>query len=48
MGKGVHVLEYSCRVVRSGRYQTGIATVQSVYAPQFTAHSAGGEIRVGD
>ena len=48
LGKGVHVLEYSCRVVRSGRYQTGIATVQSVYAPQFTAHSAGGEIRVGD
>ena len=48
LGKGVHVLEYSCRVVRSGRYQTGIATVLSVYAPQFTAHSAGGKIRVGD
>lgn len=42
LGKGTYVLEHSYRVVRSGKYEMGIATLQSAYAPEFAAHSAGG------
>ena len=41
LGKGVYVLENAYRVARSGRYEAGIATVQSAYAPEFAAHSNG-------
>ena len=40
LGKGVYVLEYSYRVSRSGKYQSGIATLQSTYAPEYASHSA--------
>ena len=46
LGKGTYVLEHSYRVVRSGEYETGIATLQSAYAPEFAAHSAGGTLTV--
>ena len=46
LGKGTYVLEHSYRVVRSGEYETGIATLQSAYAPEFAAHSAGGTLMV--
>lgn len=36
---GVHVLEYSLRVQLKGRYPTGIAEVQCMYAPEFNSHS---------
>ena len=39
LGKGVYVLEYSCRVARAGEYQSGLATVQCAYAPEMVAHS---------
>ncbi len=39
LGKGMHVLEYTCRVARAGSYQSGVATLQSAYAPEFAAHS---------
>lgn len=41
LGKGVYVLENRCRLARRGTYQAGIATLQSAYAPEFAAHSAG-------
>lgn len=44
--KGSHVITYDCYVDRQGTYSLGIATVQSQYAPQIVAHSAGTEIRV--
>ncbi len=37
--KGVYVFEYSVRVQLKGRYQTGIAEIQSMYAPEFNSHS---------
>ena len=40
LGKGVYVLEYSYRVSRAGQYQSGIATMQSAYAPEYASHSA--------
>ena len=39
--KGTHVITYDCHADRQGEYATGIATVQSQYAPQNVAHSAG-------
>ena len=39
--KGTHVLEYDVFIDRAGTFQTGLATVQSAYAPEWTAHTAG-------
>jgi len=44
--KGAHELAYDVYVTSSGVYQQGIATVQSVYAPEFCGHGAGGVVRV--
>ncbi|WP_353331836.1 alpha-2-macroglobulin family protein [Bacteroides sedimenti] len=38
--KGTYVLEHSFFVTRAGNYSSGIATLQSVYAPEFASHSA--------
>lgn len=46
LGKGVYVLEYSYRVARSGRYETGLATIQCAYAPEYAAHSASAKVDV--
>ena len=37
--RGTYVFEYSNRVQLKGNYQTGIAEVQSMYAPEFGGHS---------
>ena len=37
--KGVYVFEYSTRVQLRGNYQTGIAAIQCMYAPEFNSHS---------
>jgi uncharacterized protein YfaS (alpha-2-macroglobulin family) len=37
--KGVYVFEYSVRVQLSGTYQSGIAEIQCMYAPEFNSHS---------
>ena len=37
--KGTYVFEYSTRVVHRGRYQTGMASVECMYAPEFGSHS---------
>ncbi|MBC8052232.1 MAG: hypothetical protein H7Y13_04145 [Sphingobacteriaceae bacterium] len=39
--KGNYVFEYSLRVVQPGNFSTGISSVQSLYAPEFNAHSQG-------
>ena len=46
LGKGVFVLEYSYRVSRSGTYETGLATLQSAYAPEYVSHSASMKVTV--
>ena len=37
--KGTYVFEYSTRVQLRGEYQTGVATIQCMYAPEFNSHS---------
>ena len=37
--KGVYVFETSTRVQHRGEYQSGIATIQCLYAPEFNSHS---------
>jgi hypothetical protein len=45
--RGPHVFEYSMRAVHKGQYQTGMATVQCMYAPEFGSHSESGTLIVG-
>jgi hypothetical protein len=37
--KGVYVFEYATRVQLRGEYQTGVAEIQCLYAPEFNSHS---------
>lgn len=46
LAKGVYVLEYSYRVSRIGTYETGLATIQSAYAPGYAAHTASVQVKV--
>ena len=39
--KGTYLLNYDMFVNNEGEFSSGIATIQSQYAPQITAHSAG-------
>ncbi len=39
LAKGTYVFEYSVRVQHKGRYQTGMAQIQCMYAPEFNSHS---------
>ena len=47
LNKGVFVLETSYRVQQRGVFIGGIATIQCMYAPEFTAHSSAETVRVG-
>jgi len=44
--KGVYVFEYSVRVQHKGQYQSGMANIQCLYAPEFNSHSASHELSV--
>src|ERR1043166_6398962 len=44
--KGVYVFEYSTRVQLRGQYQTGVAEIQCMYAPEFNSHSESIELQV--
>lgn len=44
--KGVYVIEETYRTDRTGSYECGLATLQSAYAPEFSAHSASVRIQV--
>ncbi len=44
--KGTYVFEYSARVQLRGACQTGLATLQCMYAPEFSSHSAGAVLEV--
>lgn len=46
LGKGVYVLEHSYRVSRTGTYETGLAIIQSAYAPEYASHSASTKVDV--
>jgi hypothetical protein len=44
--KGSFVIEYEMWVNNAGEFAAGIATAQSQYSPQITAHSAGSRLQV--
>lgn len=46
--KGTYVFEYSLFVTHAGNYSNGITSIQSMYAPEFSAHSEGERISVED
>ncbi len=46
--KGVYVFEYDLRVNNAGNFSNGISTIQSMYAPEFSSHSEGVRIEVGN
>jgi len=41
LSKGTHIIGYDVWVTNPGEFTSGIATIQSQYAPQMSAHSAG-------
>ena len=46
--KGTYVFEYSLFVSHEGDFSNGITTIQCMYAPEFTAHSEGIRVKVGE
>lgn len=44
--KGTYLLNYDMYVNNEGEFSSGIATIQSQYAPQITAHSAGNTLNI--
>ncbi|GAA0535136.1 alpha-2-macroglobulin family protein [Chitinophaga japonensis] len=44
--KGTHVFEYTLYVTHEGRFSNGISTAQCMYAPEFSAHSEGVNVKV--
>lgn len=44
--KGTYVFEYDLRVQHKGDFSNGIATIQCMYAPEFTSHSDGIRVSV--
>jgi hypothetical protein len=40
------VFEYSTRVQLKGQYQSGIASIQCLYAPEYNSHSQSFELKV--
>lgn len=46
LSKGTYVLEYSVHLTHSGNFSAGIASIQCMYAPDFSAHSNSIRIKV--
>lgn len=44
--KGVYVFEYPVYTTHAGMFSVGIATIQCMYAPEFSSHSEGIKVRV--
>ena len=46
--KGTHVFEYPVRVFHEGDFSNGITMIQCMYAPEFTSHSEGIRMVIGE
>ena len=46
LNKGTYVFEYQLIAVHVGDFSNGIATIQCMYAPEFTAHSSGMRFKI--
>ncbi len=45
--KGTYVFEYALRVTHDGNFSNGITQIQCMYAPEFTSHSQGVRVKIG-
>jgi uncharacterized protein YfaS (alpha-2-macroglobulin family) len=45
MPKGTYVFEYNVRVTHAGEFSNGLTTIQCMYAPEFTSHTQGINIK---
>lgn len=46
LSKGVYVLEHSYFISRTGTYESGLAVIQSAYAPEYASHSASLKVHI--
>lgn len=46
LDRGTHVLEYTLKVTQVGTFRNGTATIESMLAPEFTAHSDSPKLKV--
>jgi uncharacterized protein YfaS (alpha-2-macroglobulin family) len=46
LSRGTYVFEYPLFISHSGNFSAGIATVQCMYAPEFSSHSEGIRVSV--
>lgn len=46
--KGTYVFEYPLRVTHKGNYSNGITSIQCMYAPEFSSHSEGIRVKIGN
>lgn len=46
LNRGTYVLEYELKVSNGGSFSSGIATIQSFYAPEFSGHSKGSRLEI--
>ncbi len=46
LNKGTYILEYDVRVTNLGSFTDGIATIQSMYAPEFNSHSSASKVTI--
>jgi len=44
--KGTYVFEYALRVMQKGDFSNGISSIQCLYAPEYSSHSAGIRVQV--
>ncbi|WP_196885269.1 alpha-2-macroglobulin family protein [Aureivirga sp. CE67] len=44
--KGNYVLEYNVRANNAGQFSSGITTIQSMYAPEFSSHTKGVRVEI--
>ncbi len=48
LSKGTYVFEYPLFVSQKGDFSNGVTTIECMYAPEFTSHSEGIRVKVGD
>lgn len=48
IARGTYVLEYNVCVNNAGEFSNGITTIQSMYAPEFSGHTAGARVKMGE
>jgi len=46
ISSGTYIFDYACYVTHKGSFSSGVASIQCMYAPSFTAHSEGVKVKV--